>query len=80
VTGVVGRARHVPRPVLRAMSQLMRPIDPMIARLIRAAVVMDTADMTFDAAGLSRCFPEIRLTTLAEAVRRENAGRHQASA
>jgi NADH dehydrogenase len=38
--------RHVPRPALRAMSLVGRPIKPAIARLAATALVMDTADLT----------------------------------
>lgn len=40
--GRSGRVRHVPRPMLRALAPFVRPV--------RAALVMDTTDMTFDAA------------------------------
>ncbi len=40
--------RHVPRTALRVVAALAGPVKPQLARLARAAVVMDTADMTFD--------------------------------
>jgi uncharacterized protein YbjT (DUF2867 family) len=42
-----GTIKHVPLPVLRAMSVLARPFAPAFARQARAAVVMNTVDMTF---------------------------------
>jgi uncharacterized protein YbjT (DUF2867 family) len=57
--------RHVPLPVLRAMSVLARPVRPAFARQARAAVVMNNSDMTFDATPLRERFPEIEATTLA---------------
>jgi uncharacterized protein YbjT (DUF2867 family) len=46
-TGKPGTIKHVPLPVLRAMSVLARPFAPGFARKARAAVVMNTTDMTF---------------------------------
>ena len=40
--------RHVPRTALRVVAALAGPVRPQLARLARAAVVMDTADMTYD--------------------------------
>jgi len=42
-----GAIKHVPLPVLRAMSMLARPFAPAFARQAQAAVVMNTVDMTF---------------------------------
>jgi uncharacterized protein YbjT (DUF2867 family) len=53
------RVKHIPRPALRAMSVLARPTAPAFARQARAAVVMDTTDMTFDAAALAHRFPQV---------------------
>ena len=58
------RTTHVPLPVLRAMSVLARPTHPGFARQARAAVVMNTTDMSFDATLLRERFPEIDLTTM----------------
>jgi len=70
-TGRTGVPKHVPLPVMRVASVLMRVINPTIARQIRAGVVMDTEDMTFDANDRARRYPSIPLTTLAEVVRRD---------
>ncbi len=51
--------RHVPRTVLRLMSTLLRPIRSSIAAQARAAVFMDTHDMTFDDAPLRLRFPDL---------------------
>lgn len=37
-----GRPRHVPRPVLRVLSVVARPVNPAFARQNRAALAMDT--------------------------------------
>lgn len=47
---VTGQARpaHIPRAALRIMGVVLAPFRPAQARLIRAAVVQDTADLRFD--------------------------------
>jgi len=52
-----GPLRHVPRPALRAMGTIARPFNPALARLARAAVAMDTCDLTFDPAVRTHIYP-----------------------
>jgi uncharacterized protein YbjT (DUF2867 family) len=66
--GRSGGARHVPRPMLRAMGIALRGVKPALARHVRAAVVMDTHDMTFDSASTRHRFPEVSNTSLALAL------------
>jgi NADH dehydrogenase len=54
--------RHVPRTLLRVMAVAARPVQPQLARLARAAVVMDTADLTFDAAASHAAYPWLTST------------------
>lgn len=52
--GVLGRpvpVSHVPRTMLRAMALALRPVKPVIAAQIAAAVILDTTDRTARAAG-----------------------------
>jgi len=42
---------HVPRPMLRAMAIALRPIKPILAAQIAAAVILDTIDRTAAGAG-----------------------------
>lgn len=77
--GVRGEVRHVPLPVMRIASVLMRPLSPALARQIQAGVVMDTFDMSFDGAERARRFPSIPLTTLAEVVRRDHPPAREAA-
>jgi uncharacterized protein YbjT (DUF2867 family) len=65
-SGTPGRIRHVPLPVLRAMSVLARPVAPAFARQAQTAVVMNTTDMTVNLATIRDRFPPIPATTLAE--------------
>jgi uncharacterized protein YbjT (DUF2867 family) len=48
VTGERGKVNHIPRPMMRLMSVVMKPLNPAMAGLIAAGVVMDTRDMTLD--------------------------------
>jgi NADH dehydrogenase len=70
-TGHRGTVKHVPRPMMRVASVVVRAFNPILARLIQAGVVMDTEDMTFNAADLAQRFPSIPQTTLAEVVKRD---------
>ena len=61
-----GRRKHVPTAVLAAAAVLARPVHPAFARQARAAVVMNTVDMSFDAMPTRLRFPEIALTSMAD--------------
>ena len=71
VTGKEGKASHVPLPMMRLMSVIMRPVNPTLARQIHAGVVMDTHDFSFDPSETIRRYPSIPPTSLAEVVRRD---------
>lgn len=73
VLGQTGKISHVPLPLMRALTVLLRPVNVTIARQIQAGVVMDTRDMTFDPAATVRRYPSIVPTRLAELVAREYA-------
>jgi uncharacterized protein YbjT (DUF2867 family) len=70
-SGQPGRIRHVPLPILRAMSVLARPVSPTFARQAQAAVVMNTTDMTADVTGIRDRFPTVAATTLDEVLGRQ---------
>jgi uncharacterized protein YbjT (DUF2867 family) len=59
-------ARHVPRAILRLLAAVLRPVQPNRARQIRAALAMDSIDLTFIATDLHRRFPELPVTSLAD--------------
>jgi len=64
-----GRAappRHVPRGMLRVLASMLGPIQPNRARQMRAAIAMDTMDLTFASTDLHRRFPELPVTPLAD--------------
>jgi NADH dehydrogenase len=60
VRGRHAKVRHVPRPVLRAMAPLARPV--------RAALAMDTTDMSFDASAHRSSLEGIPMTDLRTAL------------
>jgi NADH dehydrogenase len=70
-TGVTGTVNHVPLPMLRVMAVLLRPVKPVLAGQIAAAVVMDTRDMSTDTTERARRFPGIPATPLREVVARQ---------
>lgn len=67
--------RHVPGTALRAMAVAMQPFKPELARQARSALVMDSADMTFDASAIHEDFPELPSTTLAEVLSGRSMGK-----
>jgi uncharacterized protein YbjT (DUF2867 family) len=75
VTGAHGKVSNVPLPMMRLMSVLMKRLNPAMAGLIEAAVVMDTRDMTFDPSGTHKRYPSISMTSLADVVRKDYAHR-----
>jgi uncharacterized protein YbjT (DUF2867 family) len=78
MTGASGKVSHVPLPMMRVMSALMKPFNPAMAGIIKAAVVMDTRDMTFDPSETHRRYPSIPTTRLADVVRHGYADRASA--
>jgi len=63
--------KHVPVLMMRLMSLVMRPVKPDVAAMIQGGIAFDTVDMKFDAADLSRRFPQIRLTRMADVLARQ---------
>jgi uncharacterized protein YbjT (DUF2867 family) len=60
IRGASGKVRHIPRGVLRVMS--------LASRQPRAALVMDTTDMTFDAATARSRFADLPMTDVGTAL------------
>lgn len=65
--------KHVPLPVLRAMSRIVRPFNPALSRAMRAGVYMDTADQRFDMSKTLEQFP-VSLTRLEDFIERQYRG------
>ena len=72
VAGRPANKSHVPLPVMRVMSVVMRPFNPALARQIAAGVFMDTADQTFDMSETLKLYP-VKLTRLEDYVRKSYA-------
>jgi uncharacterized protein YbjT (DUF2867 family) len=69
-SGRTAPPRHVPRPMLRLLAAVLGPVQPNRARQIRAALAMDTMDLTFAPTDLHRRFPELPVTSLADILTR----------
>jgi uncharacterized protein YbjT (DUF2867 family) len=68
--GRSGHVSHTPRAAMRLLSIALGPIDRMRARQIRAALVMDTRDMTMDGRAVRAAYPTIPMTTAAAVTER----------
>lgn len=71
VAGRKGAVSHVPVPMMRLLSLLMRPFKPDVAGMIQAGIVFDTVDMTFDTTDLRGRFPQVELTLMADVLSRQ---------
>jgi len=69
VSGKKGKVSHVPLPAMRLMSVLMRPINPAMARLTQASILMDTIDMTWDPSANRERYPWLPQTPLSEVLK-----------
>ncbi|MEN2737145.1 SDR family oxidoreductase [Microbacterium sp. X-17] len=69
-TGVTGPTKRIPLPALRITALVARPFSPFLARVASAAVIMNTTDMTFDAAPHRARYPGLPHTTLPQAAAR----------
>ncbi len=65
--------KHVPLPLMRLTSLVMRPLKPDVAAMIQGGIAFDTVDMTFDASDLHLRFPQIELTRMADVLGRQRA-------
>jgi uncharacterized protein YbjT (DUF2867 family) len=58
--------RHIPPAALHLVAATIGRVKPELGRQARAALAMDSADLTFDAASLHRSYPDLAGTSLAE--------------
>ena len=72
-TAAVGKVGHIPLAAMRVMAVVMKPLNPAMARLVQASIVMDTLPQTFDSSEMRRRYPSIPTTRVAEVVRRDFA-------
>jgi NADH dehydrogenase len=68
-SGRTALPRHVPRTMLRLLATLLGPIQPNRSRQMRAAIAMDTMELTFAPTDLHHRFPELPVTSLADILR-----------
>ncbi len=64
-SGRQAKKRHIPLPMMRVMSVLIRPLNPAMSRLIRNGIFMDTANLRYDTANTAHTF-DIQLNSLEE--------------
>jgi uncharacterized protein YbjT (DUF2867 family) len=68
-TGRRGTVRHIPRAALHTMAIATARLKPALARQARAALAMDTTDMTFDAVPTRRALPDLPNTDMPSALK-----------
>ena len=68
-TGRHGAVRHIPRPALHTMAIAAAMLKPALARQARAALAMDTINMTFDPSPTRRTFPHLPNTDMPTALK-----------
>lgn len=70
-TGTSGPKKHLPLPIMRVVSVLMRPFNPVLARHSRAGVIMNTREIPINTSETMRRYPSITQTRFEDVVRRE---------
>ncbi len=68
--GRTGTKQHMPVPMMRMAALVAGLRNPVLAAQIRAAIVMDSRDMTADGPTLRRAYPSIPLTPVADVAAR----------
>jgi NADH dehydrogenase len=63
---VRGGPRHVPPPLLRALSSTVGRLKPQLGRQMRAALAMDRVDLRFDSTPIHERFPGLPTTSFAD--------------
>jgi uncharacterized protein YbjT (DUF2867 family) len=66
--GGQGAVRHIPRAALHLMAMTTVAMKPALARQARAALAMDTIDMTFEPAAARDAFPGLPETDMRSAI------------
>ena len=61
--------RHVPPAMLRLIARTLGHVKPELGRQTRAALIMDQADLTYDATAIRQAYPHIPCTPLDMCVR-----------
>ena len=66
--------RHVPPIMLRLAAQTAGRVNPMVGRQVRAALAMDTTDLSAGPSAIRQTFSEIPTTTLEICLQRRTSG------
>ena len=64
-----GTVRHIPRAALHLMAMTAATLKPALARQARAALAMDTIDMSFDPAATRNALPSLPETGMRSAIK-----------
>jgi NADH dehydrogenase len=78
VAGRTGKKIHVPLPLMRIMTVLVRPLNPALSRQIAAGVYMNTQDQTLDMTETLKRFP-VSLRRLEDVVRAQYSQSHSSA-
>jgi uncharacterized protein YbjT (DUF2867 family) len=70
--GRPGAPRHVPAAILHLLANTVGRVKPELGRQARAALVMDRADLSFDAAAVHALYPDLPCTSLADVLAQGN--------
>jgi uncharacterized protein YbjT (DUF2867 family) len=76
VSGRTAPPRHAPRILLRLLAAALGPVQPNRARQMRAAIAMDTMDLTFAPADPAAGFRELPLASLADILASRQTASH----
>lgn len=68
VRAEAGRVRHVPLPAMRLMAGLLTPLQPALAREIKAGIYLDTVDRRIAPAASHDRFPGLAPTRLSDVI------------
>jgi len=66
--GQEAAVRHIPRPAFHTMAITAAMVKPALGRRARAALALDTIDMTFDPSPTRRSFPDLPNTDMPTAL------------
>jgi uncharacterized protein YbjT (DUF2867 family) len=78
--GRTGPPRHVPPGALRIAAHTVGLVAPQLRRQTRAALAMDSVDLTFDATPIRKRYPDLPRTSLADALLASQLPRQSMSA
>ena len=72
--GRTGSPRHVPPTMLRLTANTIGRFKPQLARQTRAALAMDSTDLTFDATPIHQAYPNLPNTSLTDVLTKRDIG------